>query len=187
MNVVDPNNINLLLNRQSNPVLTEPAPEQDHLQLILSAGMRVPDHGGLQPWHFTIAQEEGLERLSTIFVSAAKNNNAHQIKLDKVAKMPSRAPLIIIVSTKFKEHIKVPQQEQLITAGCCVHSMQMAAYALGYGAMWRTGELSYNNLVKEYLNIENSEEIVGFLYIGTIAKQLPQKRSKDPQDCTSYL
>ncbi|NQY33359.1 MAG: NAD(P)H nitroreductase [Alteromonadaceae bacterium] len=187
MNVVEPNNINFLLNRQSNPILTEPAPEQEHLQLILSAGMRVPDHGGLLPWHFTIVKEDGLERLSQLFVRAAKKNNAEEAKLEKAAKMPFRAPLIIIVSTKFKEHIKVPKQEQLIAAGCSVHAMQMAAYALGYGAMWRTGEFSYNALIKEGLNIDNSEEIVGFLYIGTVARQLPQKPSKDPQNCTSYL
>ena len=46
------NSTELLLTRQSNPHLCEPAPAGEDLHNILSAGMRVPDHGGLMPWHF---------------------------------------------------------------------------------------------------------------------------------------
>ena len=101
--------------------------------------------------------------------------------------MPFRAPLIIVVSTKFHQHVKVPKQEQLIAAGCAVHAMQMAATCLDLGSVWRTGEMSYHPLVKERLNIELHEEIVGFLYIGEAAKDLPLKTSKDFQEHVSYF
>ena len=63
----------------------------------------------------------------------------------------------------------------------------MAATCLGYGAMWRTGEMSYHPLVKERLGIELHEEIVGFVYIGDKAKELPLKNSRDLEDYVHYF
>ncbi len=179
--------IELLLTRQSSPQLVAPAPDNTALDTILKAGMRVPDHGGLTPWHFTIVAGNGLQKLSDIFVSAFKSKGVEQAKLDKAAKMPFRAPLIIVVSTRISEHEKVPKQEQIISAGCCVHAMQMAAFALGYGAIWRTGELAYNTEVKQALAIKPSDEIVGYLYLGTPAKTFTKKPSKNYTRLVSYL
>lgn len=175
-------NIDFLLQRQSTPLLTEPAPQGIHLENILAAGMRVPDHACLQPWHFTVVTGGGLQRLSELFVSSS----AVDANLEKIAKMPLRAPMIIVVSTRFVAHEKVPKQEQLITAGCCAHAMQMAAVALGYGAMWRTGELAYNAHVKQGLAISDEDELVGFLYIGTESKKLAVKPAKNIAGKVSY-
>jgi nitroreductase len=173
--------------RQSNPHLQGTAPDEKVIRDILKAGMRVPDHGSLTPWHFTVVKDDGLNKLSNTFKSAVISDGADETKIEKAAKMPFRAPLIIVVSTKYQQHVKVPKQEQLITAGCTAHAMQMAATSLGLGAMWRTGEMSYHPLVKERLNIELHEEIVGFLYIGDKIKELPLKPSKSLEESVSYL
>jgi len=189
--------IELLLQRQSTPVLTDPAPTEADLTTLLSAGMRVPDHGGLKPWHFHVITGQGLQRLSDIYVEATTINMASQTgliegasidehalneKMAKVAKKPFRAPMIIVISTQYVEHNKVPLQEQLITAGCCAHAMQMAAFSLGYGAMWRTGGFAYNETVKQGLGVEEGNDIAGFLYIGTPSKVCNTKPAKSYQD-----
>lgn len=179
--------LSLLLTRQSTPQLTEPAPSNSEIKSIIAAGMRVPDHGGLSPWHFTVIQGQGLEKLSHVFVDAIRSENPNQAKLEKTAKMPFRAPLIIVVSTQYKTHEKVPNKEQLIAAGCACHAMQMAAVALGYGAMWRTGELTYNEQVKTSLNIDPHNDIVGFLYIGSRSKEQIEKSAKSSENHVSYF
>ncbi|MGL1959086.1 MAG: NAD(P)H nitroreductase [Colwellia sp.] len=177
--------LELLLQRQSNPLLCDPAPQKSELDKILSAGMRVPDHACLQPWHFTVISGDGLQRLSDLFVSTL-NEAVEQVQLMKTKKMPFRAPLMIVVSTKYHAHEKVPKQEQLIAAGCCAHAMQMAAFALGYGAMWRTGNFAYDQAIKEGLSINTTDDIVGFLYIGTKVKELPIKSAKPFESKVSY-
>lgn len=175
--------IKLLLQRQSMPLLIAPAPTEQTLEQILAAGMRVPDHAGLQPWHFKVVTGDGLQRLSELLV---KSSDCQSANLEKIAKMPFRAPMIIVVSTTFVPHEKVPKQEQLITAGCCAHAMQMASVALGYGSMWRTGELAYNAKVKQGLAIRELDEIVGFLYIGTPGKDQAIKPTRDFTNKVSY-
>ena len=178
------NAINLLLQRQSNPLLTTPAPDKLSIEQIIAAGMRVPDHGGLQPWHFTLVSGDGLQKMSELFVFAS--NDIKEANLVKIAKMPFRAPLIIVVSTDYKEHDKVPEQEQLITAGCCVQAMQMAAVALGYGAIWRTGNLATNAKVKEGLGVTAINDIVGFLYVGSECKTQNIKKAKKTDGKVSF-
>jgi len=175
--------IELLLQRQSNSLVTSPAPNKIALEIILAAGTRVPDHAALKPWHFTVITDDGLQRLSDLFVASSNKETAN---LEKIAKMPFRAPMIIVISSQYVTHEKVPTKEQLITVGCCAHAMQMAAFALGFGAIWRTGELACNELVKEGLNINNEDEIVGFLYVGTPCKEQVLKASKSFEDKVSY-
>lgn len=177
--------IELLLTRRSNACLTAPAPNETDLDIILRAGMRIPDHAALMPWQVLVIQNQGLQRLSDVFVSTVELNDI--AKVEKTKKMPFRAPMVIVISTQYKDHEKVPKQEQLITAGCCVHAMQMAAFALGYGAMWRTGALAYNEQVKKGLSIGLEEDIVGFLYIGTESKSLSIKPEKNYSAKVSYL
>lgn len=175
--------IELLLQRQSNPLVTSPAPGEQALEQILAAGMRVPDHACLQPWHFTVITDDGLQRLSNLFVASCNKQTAN---VEKIAKMPFRAPMIIVISSQFIQHEKVPKQEQLIAAGCSVHAMQMAAFSLGFGVMWRTGELAYNEQVKQGLSVSEQDEIVGFLYIGTPCKEQGLKATKDCESKVSY-
>jgi len=181
------NVLEFLHTRQSNPHLQGNAPDEEAIEDILKAGMRVPDHAGLTPWRFSVVKEQGLNKLSKAFKSAVISDGGDEAKIEKAAKMPFRAPLIIVISTKFHQHVKVPKQEQLIAAGCAAHAMQMAASCLKLGAMWRTGEMSYHPLVKERLGIELHEEIVGFLYIGEKAKELPLKSSKELDEYVSYF
>ena len=43
----------------------------------------------------------------------------------------------------------------------------LAATSLGYGSMWRTGDVVEDPLVKEALGLTPEEEIIGFVYLGT--------------------
>ena len=192
------NAIDLLLTRQSTPVLCEPSPSASDLEKILAAGMRVPDHGGIQPWHFHVITGAGLGRLSDLYVEATKailadpvnaqrkDAHGHDEKIAKVAKMPFRAPMIIVISTNYVVHNKVPKQEQLVAAGCAVQAMQMTCFTLGYGAMWRTGELAYNATVKQGLNISPEDDIAGFLYVGSPKKEQHLKPAKSFKDKVTY-
>ena len=181
------NAIELLTKRQSDPQLTSPAPNKEQLDTLFQAAIRVPDHAALTPYRFIVAQDQGLEKLAQAYVKALTLKGADQAKLDKAAKMPFRAPMVVTIVTQYQEHEKVPHSEQLITAGCAAHAMQMAAYSLGLGAMWRTGDLAFNDTVKEELGIELNEDIVGFLYIGTKAKEMPEKPQKPFDDRVEYL
>ncbi|MGS0681415.1 NAD(P)H nitroreductase [Shewanella sp. 125m-7] len=179
--------LELLLTRQSTPRLTTPAPTQQQLQHILDAATRAPDHAGLTPWEFIIAEGDGLARLGDIFVAALKAKGADSDFIAKAKNMPLRAPMVITVVAKVTAHAKVPEFEQHLSAGCAVMAMQQAAFAQGLGGIWRTGELAFDANVHHSLGLNENDQIVGFLYLGTPMLDAPTKALKDGMSFARYL
>jgi len=159
--------LDLLVNRRSASRLTEPAPAGDVLQNILHAGMRAPDHGTLQPWRFVIVENEGRDRFGALLEQAARDGNLDEKAIAKAAAAPFRAPMIITVVAHCAESEKVPRWEQLLSAGCAVMAMQMAAVAQGFNGIWRSGPWTDNARVREAFGCREQDAIVGFLYLGT--------------------
>ncbi|WP_100657081.1 NAD(P)H nitroreductase [Alteromonas flava] len=173
------NAIKLLTQRQSLPRLQAPAPAGEALEIIKKAALRAPDHGCLTPWQFIIFTGEGLKQLGEIFEASAIHRGEDSKAIERAPQLPVRAPMVIVAATRYTEHPKVPFIEQVQSAGCAVHAMQMAAVAQGYAGIWRTGSYAQCSYVKEALSISNDDEIVGFLYLGTPACEPKGPPSRD--------
>ena len=96
-----------------------------------------------------------------------RNADAAEEALQKARNMPLRAPMLVLVIASVKPHPKVPEGEQVLAAGCAAHGLLLAAHAQGIGAVWRTGEFSYDPRVLEGLGLTEQERLLGFLYLGT--------------------
>ena len=161
--------LDVLLKRVSVPRLHEPAPDDAQRELLFRAALRAPDHGQLHPWRFLTIEGEARKRLGELFAQAvAAGPQFKPEQLDKARAMPLRAPLLVAVIASPKAHFKVPESEQILSAGCAAHAIVLAAHALGLGAMWRSGELSHDPLVKAGLGLQGTEQIVGFIYLGSV-------------------
>ncbi|MFB1034813.1 MAG: nitroreductase family protein, partial [Sinobacterium sp.] len=129
--------------------------------------LRAPDHACLTPWKFVVCQNQGLIRLGEIFQQAAIAANKSEKELERAPKLPLRAPMVIVAIAKYTEHDKVPWVEQVASASCALHAMQMAAVAQGFAGVWRTGSFAQDSIVKQALDLSEQDEIVGFLYLGS--------------------
>ena len=162
--------LDALLNRVSLGRLQEPAPDAAQRELLFRAALRAPDHGYLRPWRFLTIEGEARAKLGELFVSAllAKDPQAPEAAITKARAMPLRAPLMVVVIATLQAGHKVPEVEQLLSAGCAAHGILLAAHAQGLGAMWRTGEMAYDRNVAAGLGLGEQERIVGFLYLGSV-------------------
>ncbi|MDF0732277.1 nitroreductase family protein [Pseudomonas entomophila] len=160
--------LDALLNRVSVARLTDPAPNEAQREALFQAALRAPDHGQLRPWRFLTIEGQGREKLGELFAEAVQaKGEASQAALDKARAMPLRAPLLIVVIARLQDHFKVPKSEQRLAAACAAHGILIAAHAQGVGAMWRTGDLSFDAHVQRGLGLAQNEELLGFLYVGT--------------------
>lgn len=163
------NALHVLHNRVSVPSLQAPAPQGEVLENIMRSALRAADHKMLRPWRFLLIEGDSLVKLGALFVDAklatgSQLDSAEQVRL---AVKPKRAPMIMVAIACCQDNPKVPVTEQLISTGCAVQNMLNAAFAQGVGAMWRTGDMAYDPLVKAGLGLNAKEKIVGFLYLGT--------------------
>lgn len=176
--------LTLLKGRNSAARLCKPAPDDSDLAEIFSAASRAPDHGRLRPWRFLLVRGDALVKLGDLFASAAKQRDPDLSEDDcqRFRQQPLRAPLILIVIARLESHPKVPMIEQQISAACAAHGAMLAAEALGYAGIWRTGVNAFDQRVHSGLGLVHNEEISGFLYLGTRdgqAKPLPVMSQAD--------
>jgi len=181
MRAVNYEGLRVIQNRVSITKLIEPAPNEAELLEVFTAAARAPDHGKLQPWRFLVIQGEGLESLSHIFLSAITklNPDVSPSLVEKTRSMPFRAPMIIVAIAKCQESSKVPKLEQIIACGAATQNLLNALFALNYGAVWRTGDLAYEKHVTQSLGLGESEELIGFIYVGTPAVDIPEPPQVD--------
>lgn len=170
-----------LQKRVSITKLIQPVPDNAALTEVFKAASRAADHGKLRPWRFLTIQDEGLNNLSNLLVSALTefNPSVSASVIEKTKNMPFRAPMIIVAIAKCQEHPSVPKHEQVLACAAATQNILNALFSMGFGAVWRTGDLAYNELVKKGLGLVPLEEIIGFLYVGTPAQDIPSPPEAD--------
>ncbi len=161
-----------ILNRSSEPRLRAPAPPEPILELAFACAARAPDHGLLRPWRYLIIEGDGLERLGELFETTAPVDTPVPQR-EKLRRMPLRAPMIIAAIASPVPHPKVPAYEQEYSCAAGTAYLVLALQDGGYGAMWRSGDVSASRAVCDGLGLAPHESIVGFIYTGTVDVKKP--------------
>lgn len=169
--------------RQTNGKLVEPAPSQLEVAQVIQAALSAPDHRRIRPWQFIQLRGAAREKLGQIFsecltASGIEDPTHHK----KVMAQPLRAPLIIIAIVKIQTDVNVPVVEQVLSMGAAIQNSLLLLTAQGYGSIWRSGTLAESPVLKQKLGLEPRDEIAGFIYIGTAARELPPRTQLNVSD-----
>ena len=182
MSLTDP--LHVLDARRSVPSkqLGEPGPDHATLLRMLASAVRVPDHGKLVPFRFIRLQGEARHALGDLLAARTLHlqPDAADAVVEKDRARFSHAPVIITVVARLTPGHKVPEQEQLLTAGSVCFALLQAAQALGFGAQWLTGWMAYDDAVAATLGLSADERIAGFIHIGTPKMEAPERERPDP-------
>lgn len=177
--------LQLLDARRSVPSLElgEPGPDDATLLRMLQSAVRVPDHGKLVPFRFLRVAGDARHALGEFLAARAlqRNPDAPPALVAKDRSRFSHAPVIVAVVARIQAGHKVPEQEQLLTAGCACFALLQAAQALGFGAQWLTAWMAYDAEVAKVLGLGEGERIVGFVHIGTPRVDVPERDRPDPR------
>jgi len=176
--------IDTLLSRASVKQLQEPAPSGADLRVIFDAAVRAPDHGKLQPWRFFVIRGDARRELSELFAAGVKRREpgATEAQIEKEREKPLRAPMIIAVVARTVSGHKVPVIEQTLAVGAAAMNILNAVHALGFGAKWVTGANCYDPVFKRDFGLDETDQLVGFIHVGTRAESLPAMDRPDPAE-----
>lgn len=150
---------------------------------MLTAAARVPDHGKLVPWRFILIEGDARQRLGEVLATAflADNPDADAEKVAAERERFTKAPLVVAVVSRAAPHVKIPEWEQVLSAGAVCMNLLNAATALGYGASWLSGWACFDRRVLDALGLAPAERIAGYVHIGT-AKETPTDRDRPNLD-----
>jgi len=188
----DPNRpvMEFLLTRRSRPskTLTAPAPTRDELMPILTAAARSPDHGKLEPWRFIVLQPTAMARLADFAATRAEALGIAPEQLAKTQASWRAAPLAVAVIAAPKPSEKIPEIEQLYSAGAVCLALLNAAHAAGWGANWLSGWPAHDRtFVEQGLGLAPTEKVAGIIHIGTETSTPPERPRPDLDAITEWV
>src|SRR5207247_6670529 len=114
---------------------------------------------------------DARDRLGDLMAAALQKRHpdATPAQIEKEKSKPLRAPLVLVVAAKVDQANHIPAIEQVLSAGAAAQNVMVAAYALGFGCAWKTGEAAYDPEIKAAFGLAATDAIVGFLYLGSNA------------------
>lgn len=181
-----PSGLELLLSRRSTPLrqLGGNGPGASELTHLLAAALRVPDHGRLEPWRLLLLRGEARQRFAEALVLRQRQREpeAAAAAIEKTRDRYQHAPLVVVVIARIEPEHRIPEQEQLLSAGCVAFSLLLAAEGLGFGAQWVTGWAAYDQPVADVLGLGAGERVIGFIHIGEKLADSPERSRPSLQD-----
>ncbi len=186
----NPAALDFLLTRRSRPAktLTTPAPDRAALAPILTAGVRVPDHGKLEPWRLVVLERGAMARVAAIAEARADALGLDPDKTRKGISQFSESPLCVAVIHVPRGTEKIPAREQELSVANVALSILNAALAAGWGACWLTGWPAYDDgFCKEALGLQPGEWVAGFVHIGTETATPPDRPRPDLAAITTWV
>ncbi|KAA5801664.1 nitroreductase [Alkalicaulis satelles] len=181
--------LTLLAQRRSTlaRVMTGPGPDTGQRDALIRLAARVPDHGKLFPWRFITFEGEARARFGEILEARLRDlePDAPPERFDLERNRFTRAPLVIAVISEVTANHKIPEWEQILSAGAVCQNLLIAASAMGFAAQWLTEWYAYDRLTGAALGLAGGERVAGFIYIGT-ASEAPSERPRTPARVTAW-
>ncbi len=177
--------LELLARRRSTTAksMTGPGPSPDQLETLLGIAARTPDHGKLFPWRFVVFEGEARARFGEVLEARLReiepDGPAERYALERGRF--ERAPTVIAVISDASENHKIPEWEQILSAGAVCQNMLIAASAMGFAAQWLTEWYAYDKVVKKALGLDPGERVAGFIYVGSATEDPTERPRKAPR------
>jgi len=190
MSASSPEALQFLLSRRSRPakLLHAPYPDVACVHTILTAATRTPDHGKLEPWRFIVLEGKALTRLADLAVARGQQQDLEPDQIEKARVAFANAGLVIAVVAAPVASVKIPEMEQILSAGAVCLATLNAALADGWGANWLTGWVSRDRaFLAEGLKLEETEFVAGFIHLGTCSQTPPDRPRPDLDRITTWM
>ncbi|MFI4997062.1 MAG: nitroreductase [Hyphomicrobiales bacterium] len=168
----------LSLRRSVGPnFLAGPGPSAAELETLLKVASRVPDHGKLVPWRFIVFEGEARDKAGDIIARAFADANpqADETRVAAERRRLARAPVVIGVVSRAGAHPKIPDWEQVLSAGAVCMNLLTAASAQGFAASWITEWYAYDRRVLQAFGLSPQERMAGFVHIGKPTSPSPDR------------
>ena len=164
--------------------LQAPGPDAAALARMMDAAAQAPDHGCLLPWRFVLIPAARRDDLGAVFEEALVQRDP---AADDGARASARekafhAPCLLVAILVDAPDTSIPTEEKLISLGCALQNVLLAAQALGFASGLASGGALDTSAMRRLLDLEPHERAVCFIGIGTgEPKKTPRVRPQPGQ------
>lgn len=177
-----------LRNRRSISKVSPEEPPEALIQTMLEAATWAPNHFLTEPWRFFVLRGDARVRMGEAMgeAAAARESDPGEAEAcrQRMIQKAQRAPYVIAVAVEPDSRDKVVEVEEIAATAAATQNMLLAAEALGLGAIWRTGWVTYTPQIREFFGLSDRATVLGFVYAGYPAVPAPE-RTRKPVDAVA--
>ena len=158
--------------------LGSPGPDAGQRRLILEAAAAAPDHGELLPWRFIEVPDALRSALAQAFERALleRDPQAGAEDLERAREKAHRAPWLMLAVVRTSGPApEIPAAERLLSAGCAIQNLLLAATAMGHGSALTSGRSLASPVLRRFFGLSDDEVPVCFVSIGTVLRSRPAR------------
>ena len=146
------------------------------MRALFAAAAAAPDHRQLRPWRFLVLGATARETLSTVFVQSllARDPAALPDQVEDARSKAFRGPVLILALADLRaDEPDVPAIERIVSLGCAIQNLLLAARARGFGSGLSSGRALQSPLLRQAFGIADGEQAVCFISLGTPSRGRP--------------
>lgn len=170
--------------------LHTPGPDRETLARIVEAAAHAPDHGLLRPWRFVLIPQERRADLGEVFAQALaeRDPGCDQDALATARDKATRSPCLLVAVLRDDAAARaIPVAEKLVSLGCALQGMLLAAVAEGFSTGLASGAAMDAPGMRRLLRLESHERAICFIGLGTASIDKPPRPRPQAADYLSSI
>jgi nitroreductase len=163
----------IIRNRKStftNNLKDNPRIEDSVISEILENAIWAPSHGLVQPWYFKVFTGEGVKRFylaqQKIYKESTSPEKFNETKFNKFTDKINKVSHIVVIICQRDPKKRYPKQEDIVSTACVVENIYLCLDSYGIAGYLSTGDVCYTPQMREYLNLGEDDECIGFFILG---------------------
>lgn len=140
------------------------------IEQILENASWAPSHGLVQAWYFKVFADAGVKtffnKQQEIYKASTPPEKFKDFKYNAYNGKWERVSHVIAIIAKRDPYKRFPKQEDLVSVACGVENIYLSLNAFEIGGYLSTGDVCYSPLMRDYLELGDDDEPIGFFILG---------------------
>jgi nitroreductase len=137
---------------------------------LLALADWAPTHAMTEPWRFFVYEDAAKAAFcmdhAELYKQHTDPEKFNQGKYEKMQQQGDTVSHIIIAAMKRTVANTVPAVEEVAAVAASVQNLLLGASAMGLSVLWSTGGMAHQISLKQYLGLEEHDQVLGILLLG---------------------
>lgn len=140
----------------------------EQVQALLELADWAPTHGFTEPWRFVVFANPSdfCHQHAELYKQSVTADNFDNGTYNKLYTQGDKASHVIVATMKRGSLPKIPAIEEIEAVACAVQNILLGATAMDIASFWSTGGMIMKQQMKDFLNLNEEDHIIGVLYLG---------------------
>lgn len=137
-----------------------------------------PTHAKTEPWRMNVYTGDSFRQLNQDHAQMYWDNTPEETRnpntKQSIEHFHEKASHVIAVWMRRTPETKIPVFEEIAAVSAAIQNILIGAEALNLAAFWNTGAMVIKPAMKQYLQLQEEDQVLGFIYLGVKDASIPE-------------